>query len=219
MVEALSYLRTSSLANIGDEHDSEDRQRAAIARYAERNGIRIVAEYRDPGVTGTDPIDGRPGFSAMLRHIASNGVRMILVENASRFARDLLVQELGHALLRRLDVQLVPVDDPDAFSETSATGVMIRQLLGAVSQFEKTNLVAKLRSGREAKRRRDGRCGGIPCGPPEAVIMAGRLRDEGLSLRGIADRLFDAGYRSRANRGGLPRAYSPQSVKGLLARS
>ena len=153
---ALAYLRTSSMTNVGEDKDSEARQRASILYYASKNDIEIIAEYYDPGVRGTDPIHDRPGFARMLDHIAQNGVRLILVENASRFARDLIVQELGHAMLKKLGVSLVPVDDPHYFTASTATGDLIRQILGAIAQFEKTNLVAKLKSGRDRKRALNG---------------------------------------------------------------
>ena len=43
----------------------------------------MIAEYSDDGVKGGDPVDQRPGFAAMLKHIASNGVRTIIVETAT----------------------------------------------------------------------------------------------------------------------------------------
>ena len=45
-------------------------------------------------------IDVRPGFAAALEKIAGNGVRTIIVETANRFARDLIVQEIGYRRLR-----------------------------------------------------------------------------------------------------------------------
>jgi hypothetical protein len=57
-------------------------------------------------VSGADPIDMRPGFAAMLERIEGNGVRTIIVETASRFARDLMVQEVGHAKLRERGIDL-----------------------------------------------------------------------------------------------------------------
>jgi len=62
---------------------------------------------------------------------------VVLVENASRFARDLAVQLTGHALLRARGIELVPVDAPTYFTDPSPTAEMVRQILGAVSQFEK----------------------------------------------------------------------------------
>jgi DNA invertase Pin-like site-specific DNA recombinase len=93
----------------------------------------------------------RPGFKAMLNRIAGNGVWVILVESPDRFARDLSVQITGHDYLRSLGVELVPTSAPDFFTTDTPTAVLVRQVLGAVSQFEKANLVAKLRAARERK--------------------------------------------------------------------
>src|ERR671932_1930340 len=94
-VEAVAYLRTSSAANVGADKDSDKRQRDAIAAFAKRAGFAVVDEFYDPGVSGADPIETRPGFSALLDRIEGNGVRTVIVEDASRFARDLVTQELG----------------------------------------------------------------------------------------------------------------------------
>ena len=56
-------------------------------------------EFYDPAVSGGDPVESRPGFIAMLKRIEGNAVRTIIVETASRFARDLMVQEVGYAML------------------------------------------------------------------------------------------------------------------------
>ena len=40
---------------------------------------------------------------------------------------------------------------PDAFLDDGPTATMVRQILGAVSQFEKAMLVAKLKGARERK--------------------------------------------------------------------
>ena len=44
---AVSYLRTSSAANVGPDKDSDKRQRAAIEAFARRAGSIIVGEYYD----------------------------------------------------------------------------------------------------------------------------------------------------------------------------
>src|SRR5262249_27317944 len=46
------------------------------------------------------PIEGRPGFAALLERIDNNGVQVVLVEDQTRFARDLKVYVLGLADLR-----------------------------------------------------------------------------------------------------------------------
>src|SRR5437868_1546571 len=100
--EAVAYLRTSSAANVGADKDSDQRQRAAIAAFAKSRRFAVVDEFNDAAVSGADPIDSRPGFAALLDRIEGNGVRTVIVEDASRFARDLIIQELGIlALIRR----------------------------------------------------------------------------------------------------------------------
>src|ERR1700692_1868057 len=93
--EAVGYLRTSSAANVGADKDSERRQRLTIERYAKAAGYAVVDWFNDPAGTGADPLESRPGFAALLDRVENNGVRVVLVEDASRFARDLVAQELG----------------------------------------------------------------------------------------------------------------------------
>ena len=40
-----------------------------------------------------------------------------LVETASRFARDLIVQETGYKFLKERGISLIAVDDPDALTQ------------------------------------------------------------------------------------------------------
>jgi DNA invertase Pin-like site-specific DNA recombinase len=153
LVQAVAYLRTSSAANVGADKDSEKRQRAAIEAYAKAAGFEIVDSYYDDAVKGDFHVTTRPGFAAMMEHIAANGVRTIIVETANRFARDLIVQETGYAMLKDRGVELIAADKPDAFLDDTPTATLIRQVLGAVSQFEKAMVVSKLKGARERKRR------------------------------------------------------------------
>lgn len=192
---AVAYLRTSSAANVGTDKDSDKRQRDAIARYAKAHRITIVHEFYDAAVSGADPVMEREGFAAMLACLLGNGARTVLVENASRFARDLAVQLAGHALLKSHGIELVPVDAPDHFRDETPTAAMVRSILGAVSQFEKEALVSKLRKARERMKATTGRCEGRKPAPVEHVMEARRLRRKNprtgavRSLRTIADEL------------------------------
>ena len=74
------------------------------------------------------------------------------LETASRFARDLMVQEVGFAKLQALGIKLVAADSPHSFLDDTPTSKLIRQILGAVSEFDKAMVVAKLKVARERKR-------------------------------------------------------------------
>ena len=204
-------MRTSSATNVGEDKDSLERQRLAIRGFADRNGYEIVSEHYDPAVKGADLVHQRPAFAAMMASIAGNGVKTIIVESASRVARDLIVQETGYAYLRDLGITLIAADDPDAFTGDTPTQVLIRQILGAVSQFQKAELVAKLAAARARKRARGGHSDGPPPAPEAARTLAKRLRRKGLSLREIASTLAIRGFLAPS---GKP--YGAQSVKVML---
>jgi len=211
--KAFAYLRTSSAANVGQDKDSDTRQRLTIQAYADAHDIEIAGEFYDAHVKGAEPVNARPGFAKMLATIAGNGVRMILVESASRFARDLIIAETGFAHLRDLGIALIAVDDPDAFTEETPTKTMIRQILGAVAQFEKASLVAKLKGARDRKRAATGRCEGRKPAPEAARKLAIDLHTEGCSLRVIAAKLAANGFLSPSGA-----AYGPASVQAMIAR-
>ena len=157
----------------------------------------------------------RPGFAAMLARIEGNGVRAVLVETASRFARDILVQETGWRFLRERGIDLVASDSPGAFLDETPTAIMIRQLLGVISEFEKASLVAKLKAARDRKIAQGIKCGGRKSyaeRSPDLVAAAKALQAERprLSLRKIADRLAEQGYTLKG------RPYAAMSVRGML---
>ena len=145
--KAFAYYRTSSATNVGMDKDSLPRQENAVRSYASENSVEIVREFYDAAIKGADAIVARPGFQDMLEALASNGVRTILVESASRFARDLIIQETGWRHLKDQGIDLIAVDSPQAFLDDTPTAIMVRQILGAVSQFEKASLVARLAVG------------------------------------------------------------------------
>jgi DNA invertase Pin-like site-specific DNA recombinase len=219
VVQAVGYMRTSSASNVGADKDSEKRQRAAIEGYAKASGYLVVDWYYDASVKGTDPVTARPGFIAMLDRIAGNGVRTILVESPDRFARDLIVQLTGHDHLKKLGVALIPTSAPDFFLEDTPTAVLVRQVLGAIAQFDKTTLVSKLKAARDRKRAATGKCGGRLTyaereGGAELVARAKALEAQRprLSLRKIAAALAGEG---RTTPNGKP--YSASAVASMLA--
>ena len=96
-------------------------------------------------MTGSKETMDRPAWVAMMAALHSNGVKTIIIEKLDRLARDLMVQEACIADLRKNGFILVSVMEPDLMA-TDATRVLMRQLLGAVAQYEKTQIVIKLRA-------------------------------------------------------------------------
>jgi DNA invertase Pin-like site-specific DNA recombinase len=215
VIKAVAYMRTSSAANVGPDKDSEKRQRAAIEGYANRAGLALVDWFYDAAISGSDHIETRPGFKAMLERIAGNGVRCIIVESPDRFARDLAVQLAGHDYLKALGITLIPATAPDFFTEETPTAVLVRQVLGAISQFEKATIVAKLKVARDRKRAETGKCGGqrsMAETRPELVELA-HDRGTALGTATLAQR-----DQRRANSSGIPDCKDRQAVSGRSGR-
>ncbi len=174
--KAVSYLRVSGLGQV--DGDGFTRQRDAIQARADVLGLTIVDEYRDEGVSGTTSLAERPGLSAVLERVLSNGVRVVLVEKSDRLARDLIAGELILREFRTAGVRVIECESGNDLTdgEDNPTATLIRQVLGAVAEFEKSALVAKLRAARDRKRRETGRCEGPKPYSEDVVRTIKRLR-------------------------------------------
>jgi DNA invertase Pin-like site-specific DNA recombinase len=218
-VEAVAYIRTSSAANVGADKDSDKRQRAAIEDYAKRGGYEVVDEFPDPAVSGADPIETRPGFAMLLDRIEDNGVRTVIVEDASRFARELVTQELGILALIKRGVRVLTANGDDLTDSSDPSRKMMRQIAGAFSEYEKARLVGKLRAARERRRAVTGKCEGRKSHAelnPELVREAKRLRRRSpkggrRSLRDVAAELARLGHVNASGR-----AFSASSIKSMI---
>jgi DNA invertase Pin-like site-specific DNA recombinase len=160
--------------------------------------------------------------SAVRDAIAGDGVRTVLVESPDRFARDLTVQLTGHDFLKGLGITLIPTTSPDFFVEDTPTAVLVRQVLGAIAQFEKASLVAKMRAARDRRIAAGEKCGGRRSHlqiQPEVVALAKELRRKRrkggrLSLREISRELAERGHLNQ-----IGRPFSAVSVRNMLAQA
>ena len=211
--KSVAYLRTSSGTNAGPDNDSEKRQRSAIQRYCKRAGITVGEWFNDPAVSGADPIEARPGFAALLDRIEGNGVTIVLVEDASRFARDLVAQELGLLMLIKRGVRVLTAAGDDMTDTSDPSRIMMRQIAGSFAQYEKARLVHKLKAARDRKKTLTGKCGGrktLAEARPEVTALAREMHGQRMSLRKISAALAEQGHLTG---GGRP--YSPNAVRAM----
>jgi DNA invertase Pin-like site-specific DNA recombinase len=217
--QAVAYLRTSSATNVGSDKDSDKRQRDAIVSFARRAGYELVEEFNDPGVSGADPIESRPGFSALLDQIEENGVRVVIVEDASRFARDLITQELGILALIERKVTVLTATGDDLTTTDDPMKKAMRQIAGTFAELEKARLVHKLKVARDRKRATGAKVEGRKSFremDAELVTLAKKLHrypvnGKRRSLRDIAQELAAAGHLDSKGK-----VYSAQSIKNMI---
>jgi len=219
--KAVAYLRVSGAGQV--QGDGFARQRAAIERLAGVARLELVEEFRDEGISGTRELQNRPGLARVLDRVESNGVKVVIVERADRIARDLMVSEVILAQFRNAGVQVLTSDGQELTADDDPTRRLIRQVLGAVSEFDKTVTVLKLRAARDRIRSRTGRCEGRKAygdrpGEADAIALMRQLRRKTpkamrRSYQTIADELNARGIPSRTGR-----QWASATVRGILAR-
>jgi DNA invertase Pin-like site-specific DNA recombinase len=188
MTKAFGYLRVSGKGQI--DGDGFPRQLGAIKSYAQAHDIRIVHVFREEGVCGATESSDRPAWAALMTALHADGVQTIMIEKLDRLARDLMIQESIIGDLKKHGFTLISVAEPDLMAN-DPTRVLMRQLMGAVAQYDKSQIVLKLRGARQRMKATNGRCEGRkPYGDRDgeaAVIDRMRqLRSAGLSYRRIA---------------------------------
>lgn len=229
--KVIAYLRVSTDRQ-AEEGQGLDVQRQAIQKWAQASGKRVTAFLADEGISGSNGLDTRVALADALDLLKRGEATGLVVYRLDRLARDLVIQETLLAEIKRMGAELFSTsaaesgyltDDPDDPSRT-----LIRQVLGAVSQYERSMIRLRLRSGRRRKAETGGYAYGAPplghraydgtLVPDEAEQAAlarmAELQASGTSIRRIATTLGEEGYLTK--RGST--TWHPTTVARALAR-
>jgi len=190
-MKAFGYIRVSGKGQV--EGDGFARQEAAIRQYAQTNGIELVRIYFEKGVCGEIETMERPAFMEMMTELLCDGVRAVIVEKLDRLSRHLITQETCVQDFAKQELRLLSAD-PAEFDlmASDPSRVLVRQIFGAIAQYDKAMLVAKLRAarvrGKASGRRMEGQ---KPFGSREGeqgiVERLQALRGEGFAFERIAN--------------------------------
>jgi DNA invertase Pin-like site-specific DNA recombinase len=228
-VRVVAYLRVSTDRQA--EHGfGLDVQERAVKTWVRQHGHRLVGIHRDEGVSGSNGLDTRLGLADALAAVRAGKADGVVVPRLDRLARDLVLQETLIGEVRRLGGQVFSCSDAEAEflvdDPADPSRQLIRQILGAVNEYERSMITLRMRGGRERKRAAGGYAGfGSPPYGWEAVDKAlvpveaeqraiGRIRElrsAGLSLRNIGGVLTTEGHSPK--RGGH---WHPQTLARVL---
>ena len=192
------YMRVSGKSQVDGE--GFPRQLAAIETKALACGWVLDGIYKEQGITGASNGLDRPAWASLIG-ICNRGDR-IVIEKLDRFARELVYQEVMMQDLRRRGIELVSAIEDDIDS-ADPTKVLMRQVLGAIAQYDKAMLTAKLRHARQCVKARTGRCDGkkpygYRQGESAVIKRMLELRTAGLSYDAIAGTLNADGIKTRS---------------------
>lgn len=229
-----AYLRVSTDQQA--EHGMGlDVQRQAIKAWAKTNGHRIVLWATDSGISGSNGLDTREGLLDALGAVRDRQADGLCVYKLDRLARELVLQEQLLAELWRMgghvwscspseDAYLQPEGDGSDPSRT-----LIRQMLGAVAQYERAAIRMRMRAGKARKAASGGFIGGqVPFGwdavdgdlvaneeEQETLQIISDLHAGGASTRQIAAELEALGRLTKSGK----TAWQPKVISRLVAQS
>jgi DNA invertase Pin-like site-specific DNA recombinase len=222
-VRLVIYLRVSTAAQAEDGLGL-DVQEGTARQWAGEHDHDVVAVLADRAVSGRSELDERVGLIDAIRSLREGEADGLLVYRLDRLARDLVIQEQilaeiwrsgGHVLSAAGGEAHYLEDDPRDPSRK-----LIRQVLGAVAEYERSMIALRLQSGRRRKAETGGFAFGSPrygwrsedgqlVHAPEEQAAIARMRElasEGASLRAIADRLTIEGHHPKRGRRWWPSA-------------
>ena len=157
-MKLIAYIRVST-GKQAEEGLGLDIQEQTIRSWAKAHRHKIAAVIGDEGISGVKELDDRPGLAEALAMVREGSVSGICVARLDRLARDLVLQEQLLAEFRRHGADVFTTsageagylaDDPDDPSRR-----LIRQVLGAVSQYERS-MIALPASCRASSQGREG---------------------------------------------------------------
>ena len=197
----VSYRRVSTT----DQADSGyglDAQRDAISAFIRREGLELIGSFQDPGVSGTAPLEERPGLSQALVFAMTKGAGVLVVARHDRLARDTLVALLIERSFADAGIRIMYADSSNGDSDSDR---FTRTVLHAAAEQAKRDVVRRLATGRQAKAamKPGSYVGGRPpygyraqghelvIAPAEAELVRRvfTLARDGASLRSIASKL------------------------------
>jgi DNA invertase Pin-like site-specific DNA recombinase len=222
---ALGYVRVSTAEQV--EGFGLDAQRDAIRRHCRTHGLRLLDVESDEGVSGSNGLDERHGLAAALAQLEAGNADVLVVARLDRLARSFVLQETIIERLQARGRTVVSVVQEDVSSDDPER-VLVRQILGAIGQYESAVIRGRMAAGKAVKAAQGGYVGGRPGygqraegrelveDPDEAALVARvhELRAEGRSYRDICAVLDAEGFRPRR-----AARWQPAVVRNIATRA
>jgi DNA invertase Pin-like site-specific DNA recombinase len=158
-------------------------QRDELRSYCERRGWQVAEEFIDEGVSGSK--ESRPALDRMLKAAKRRAFDAVICYRYDRMARSLkqLVNLLAD--FDALGIQFVSLHE--GTDTSTANGRLVFGIFAALSEFERTLIIERTKSGMAAARRR-----GAKIGRPRVAVDTAQIRElraGGLSWDAVAAKM------------------------------
>jgi DNA invertase Pin-like site-specific DNA recombinase len=177
------YLRVSTT---GQTVANQKRELDAVAK---RQGWRVVAVFKDQGVSGAKGRDDRPGLASLLQGVARRDFDLVAAWSVDRLGRSLLdlVSMLGEMHAKKIGLYL----HQQGLDTTTPAGKAMFQMMGVFAEFERAMIRERVNAGL-ARARAEGKTLGRPKIAPEAETAIRKALRGGTGIRATA-RQFGVG--------------------------
>jgi len=158
-------------------------QLVALREYVANRKFEIVHEYVDTGFSGAK--DRRPQLDRLMRDAKLKKFDAVVVARFDRFARSTRHLILALEEFHSLGIDFLSLNE--CVDTSTPMGKMVFTVIGAVAELERSLIKERVVMGLERARKQ-----GKQLGRPKIIVdreKVIRLREEGLSLRKIAEKL------------------------------
>jgi len=218
MKRVFVYTRISTTEQI--DGGGIPRQTEACHKFCYGRGWEVLRSFMEHQSGSVSAME-RPVLSELIS-LCGDGydVRTIVVERADRIARDLIVSELFFQECKARGIEVYAADCGEELvnADSDPTRTLIRQVLGALSEWSKMEIAKKLLAGRKRTKEKTGwPCGGKPAygrGPGEMIWVRRILYYHRLG-KGLTKLCRCMNY-NNAWRTSLPKLWSASTVAGII---
>ena len=207
-----AYLRVSS--RIQRERETIASQREAVLGHARERGWTLpeALVFADDGYSGAT-LD-RPALEALRDAVAGGEVATALAWSADRLSRKFAHQMLLQEEFARHGARIVLVEAPD---DATPQGMLLRQMLSAISEYERTQIAERSRRGK-IHRARQGSLNMITRAPygyrliPKTESSGARLEIHEAEAA-VVRRIFDLYVRDGLKMHEIPRQLDARGIR------
>lgn len=207
MTKAIGYIRVST-AKQADHGVSLDAQRAKLDAYAALYDLELVDVVVESA--SAKSLD-RDGLQGALKRLQAGEASALVVAKLDRLTRS--VADLGRLVERHFQTTAL-LSVAEQVDTRTAAGRLVLNVLGSVSQWERETIGERTSAAMQHLKASGQYTGGhvpygfelvagelVQCEAEQRVLnLVAKYRQQGLSLRKIANVLAEQGFRSRAGK-------------------
>ena len=176
--------RVALYARVSTDGQTTANQLRELEATAAARGWEIVSRFVDEGISGAKGRDKRPAFDSLHKAMLRREVDIVMAWSVDRLGRSL--QHLVGFLSELQDSGVDLFLHQQGLDTSTAAGRMMFQMLGVFSEFERSMIQCRVKSGMARAREQGKRFGRPPTPPAKADAIRAALLAGGKGIQKIA---------------------------------